>query len=54
MLDDPFDDEVLAPRPISAADREYFRQMIDPTYQYMPIGDAEEEAAPSDLAACVA
>jgi hypothetical protein len=55
MLDDPFDDEVLAPRPISAADCEYFRPMIDPTYQYVPIGDAEEEvAATGEMSACVA
>jgi hypothetical protein len=50
MLDDPFDDELLAPQPISRADCDYFRPMIDPTYQYVPIGDADEEAAPSELA----
>ena len=57
MLDDPLDDEQLLPRPISRADCEYFRPMIDPTYQCSPIGGAEEEdstAAPSELAACVA
>jgi hypothetical protein len=49
LLDDPLDDDLIAPRPISAADCEHFRPMIDPTYQYVPIGDAEEEAAPSEL-----
>jgi hypothetical protein len=45
MIDDPFDDELLAPQPISSADCEYFRPMIDPTYQFVPIGDADEEPA---------
>ncbi len=56
LLDDPLDDEQLRPRPISRADCEYFRPMIDPSYQYSPIGGADEEetAASSELAACVA
>jgi hypothetical protein len=43
LLADPFDDEQLQPCPISAADRDYFRPMIDPSFQCIPIGDAVDE-----------
>jgi hypothetical protein len=59
MLADPFSDEALRPRPIGRAECDYFRPMIDPTFQCAPIGDAEEEEeAPAvhsgELAECVA
>jgi hypothetical protein len=41
---------------MSRAECDYFRPMIDPTFQCMPIGDAEDEAGAKsgELAACVA
>ncbi len=56
LLADPLSDEELRPHPISLADCDYFGRMIDPSFQCMPIGDAEvEAAAPSkELTTCVA
>ncbi len=56
MLADPFSDEELRPRPINGEECDYFRPMIDPTFQCAPIGDAEEEPAvhSDELAECVA
>jgi hypothetical protein len=45
LLGDPFSDEELRPRPIGAADCEYFRPMIDPAFQCGPIGAELETAA---------
>ena len=56
LLADPFDDEQLRPCPISAADCDYFRPMVDPSFQCAPIGDAREErrVRSAELTACVA
>jgi len=56
LISDPLEDEELQPQPISRAERDYFRPMIDPTFQCMPIGDGEDEAEgrTGELAACVA
>jgi hypothetical protein len=43
LLADAFSDEELRPHPISREECDYFRPMIDPTFQCAPIGDAEEE-----------
>ena len=58
LLADEFDDEELRPRPISREECDYFRPMIDPSFQCVPIGDAEEEETPAvhsgELEECVA
>lgn len=58
LLADEFADEELRPQPISEAECDYFRPMIDPAFQCAPIGDAEEEETPAvhagELVECVA
>ncbi len=54
LVADPYSAEELAPQPISAADREYVRPLIDPSFQCVPIGDAEDQRGAHDLVACVA
>ena len=56
LIADPFSDEELRPRPISFADRNYFRPMVNPGFQCVPIGDATEQAGTRshDLSPCVA
>ncbi len=56
LISDPLDDEELQPQPMSRVERDYFRPMIDPTFQCTPLGDGEDEAEArsAELAACVA
>jgi hypothetical protein len=54
LLAEPLGDEQLRPQPISPADCDYFRPMVDPSFQCAPIGDPEDEARgrSNELAAC--
>ena len=56
LLDDPLGEEELEPHPMSVAECNYFRPMIDPSFQCGPIGDAVDEsrAHPNEVTACVA
>jgi hypothetical protein len=56
LLADPFDDEELRAQPISQAECDYFRPMIDPSFHCAPIGDAEDESSTetAELAECMA
>ena len=56
LIAEPVGDEQIQPHPISVADCDYFRPMIDPSFQIAPIGDAVDEtkARSAELAACVA
>ncbi len=54
LLADPLPDEELEPQPISRADCGYFRHMVDPSFQCIPIGDSEDRAGvrSTELSAC--
>jgi hypothetical protein len=56
LLAEPLGDEQLQPHPISLADCAYFRPMVDPSFQCVPIGDAVDEARgrSREMTACVA